>query len=92
MANVKILKSTSMSTLSIMVKHYLLFLNQKNFIFLYCFLGECRPMPECEENELEDFPRRMREWLYNVMEELSERSELPAYFQKLQKESEVHNI
>ena len=52
-------------------------------------IGECRSLPECEEGELEDFPRRMREWLYNVMEELSEKSQLPSYFEDLKKESKV---
>ena len=44
-------------------------------------------MKECEENELEDFPRRMREWLFNVMEEMAERSELKPKFSKMHEEA-----
>jgi hypothetical protein len=46
-------------------------------------------IPECTLEELVDFPRRMREWLFNVMDELSERSELSNYYQTLQKEAKV---
>ena len=55
---------------------------------LWC-LGECRVIPECQPDELVDFPRRMREWLYNVMKELSERKELSYYYQQMEKEAEV---
>jgi hypothetical protein len=51
------------------------------------YYGECRMIPECTLEELVDFPRRMREWLFNVMDELSERSELSNYYQTLQKEA-----
>ena len=44
---------------------------------------------ECQPDELVDFPRRMREWLYNVMKELSERKEISYYYQKMEKEAEV---
>ena len=43
-------------------------------------------MSECEEGELEDFPRRMREWLFNVMEELAGRGKLSPYFSKMHQE------
>ena len=32
----------------------------------------------------------MREWLFNVMEELSDRSELSEYYQELQKEAKIN--
>ena len=59
----------------------------KSFIF---FSGECREISACKTAELEDFPRRMREWLFNVMEELSDRSELSEYYQELQKEAKIN--
>ena len=46
-------------------------------------------IPECQPEELIDFPRRMREWLYNVMKELSERKELSFHYQQMEKEAEV---
>ena len=36
-----------------------------------------------------DFPRRMREWLFNVMTELSERKELSYHYRKMEKEAKV---
>jgi len=51
------------------------------------FSGECRTIPKCEPEELVDFPRRMKEWLFNVMEELAERSELSPYYKDLQIEA-----
>ena len=55
-------------------------------------LGECRLISECEPDELVDFPRRMREWLYNVMKELSDRKELSYHYQKMEKEAQVLTI
>ena len=51
--------------------------------------GECRSIPDCSSEELLDFPRRMREWLFNVMKELSDRRELSYHYQQLKKEAEV---
>ena len=51
--------------------------------------GECRTIPECTEDELEDFPRRMREWLFNVMRELAERDELTPHYKELEQEAQV---
>lgn len=31
------------------------------------YYGECQLLPECKKEVLEDFPRRLREWLYNIM-------------------------
>lgn len=31
---------------------------------------------QCTEEEMIDFPRRMREWLFHVMKELAERQEI----------------
>ena len=55
--------------------------------FINFFSGECRTIPECKPEELVDFPRRMKEWLFNVMEELAERSELSPYYKDLQIEA-----
>ena len=46
-------------------------------------------IPDCKQEELVDFPRRMREWLFNVMKELSERKELSYFYQQMEKEAEV---
>lgn len=43
---------------------------------------------ECTEQELEDFPRRMRDWLFNVMQELARRDELQGKLLQLEKEAE----
>lgn len=52
------------------------------------YYGECREMPECKEEEMADFPRRMRDWLFNVMRDLADRKELPAYYLEMEKEAE----
>lgn len=36
-----------------------------------------------------DFPRRMREWLYHIMEDLAEKEELSPHFSKMVKEAET---
>jgi hypothetical protein len=46
----------------------------------------------CDPEELIDFPRRMKEWLFNIMEELQERSELSEFYSKLQKQSEISDL
>lgn len=40
------------------------------------YYGECKEIESCTEEEMVDFPRRMREWLFQVMKELAERDEL----------------
>jgi len=54
------------------------------------YYGECKEMPECQEDEMNDFPRRMREWLFNVMRDLSERDELAEKFVSLELEAETN--
>ncbi|KAG5893831.1 hypothetical protein JTB14_018333 [Gonioctena quinquepunctata] len=39
------------------------------------YYGECRHMPECTKEEMADFPRRMRDWLFNIMRDLADRQE-----------------
>lgn len=52
------------------------------------YYGRCRNMPECSENDLSDFPRRMRDWLFNVMRDLAARNELPDAYMELEHEAE----
>ncbi|XP_076361381.1 SPARC-like isoform X2 [Tachypleus tridentatus] len=52
------------------------------------YYGACREIPECAKEEMEDFPRRMREWLFAVMQELARRHELDMYYMKLEEEAE----
>lgn len=40
------------------------------------YYGECKEIQKCSEDEMLDFPRRMKEWLFHVMRELAERQEL----------------
>lgn len=52
------------------------------------YYGACREISECTEDEMNDFPRRMREWLFNVMQDLAQRHELNEGFLRLEKEAE----
>jgi len=52
------------------------------------YYGECREMPACAEQEMADFPRRMRDWLFNVMRELADRRELSAHYLQMEREAE----
>lgn len=54
------------------------------------YYGSCRTMPECTENDLADFPRRMRDWLFNVMRDLAMRNELPEPYMELEHEAEAN--
>ncbi|XP_014252757.1 SPARC [Cimex lectularius] len=52
------------------------------------YFGECREMEECTAGQMADFPRRMRDWLFNIMRDLAERNELTKYYMELEKEAE----
>lgn len=54
------------------------------------YYGRCRNMPDCSENDLADFPRRMRDWLFNVMRDLAARNELPEAYMELEHEAETN--
>lgn len=54
------------------------------------YYGVCREMKECSQEEMSDFPRRMRDWLFNVMRDLADREELTPYFLKLEREAETN--
>ncbi|KAF4533224.1 hypothetical protein B566_EDAN005139 [Ephemera danica] len=52
------------------------------------YYGECRDMAECTPEEMEDFPRRMRDWLFNIMRDLADRDELSNHYLKMEREAE----
>lgn len=52
------------------------------------YYGHCQEIPECESGELEDFPRRMTEWLFSIMRDLADRQSLSNHYLKLEKEAE----
>lgn len=54
------------------------------------YYGECRQMPMCKEEDMADFPRRMRDWLFNIMRDLADRQELPSHYLKMQREAETN--
>lgn len=54
------------------------------------YYGECREIPECTEEEMSDFPRRMRDWLYNIMRDLADRQELTPHYYKMEQEAETN--
>ncbi|VVC36364.1 EF-hand domain pair,Kazal domain,SPARC/Testican, calcium-binding domain [Cinara cedri] len=54
------------------------------------YYGACKQLPKCSDSEMSDFPRRMREWLYNIMQDLADREELGPHFTKMVKEAETN--
>ncbi|XP_067133435.1 SPARC-like [Centruroides vittatus] len=52
------------------------------------YYGGCKEITPCRKEELEDFPRRMREWLFNVMQDLARRAELKEPYIQLENEAE----
>ncbi|KAG7172906.1 SPARC-like [Homarus americanus] len=52
------------------------------------YYGECQALPECDESELEDFPRRMSEWLFNIMRDMADRETLSDHYIRLEREAE----
>lgn len=63
----------------------------------FCRLGHggkvltvrCSPQT-CNENEMLDFPRRMRDWLFNIMRDMAERSELTPHYLSMEREAETN--
>lgn len=51
------------------------------------YFGPCKELGKCGEFEKEEYPRRMREWLYLIMEELDSRDELPKKASKMAKKA-----
>ncbi|KDR16367.1 SPARC isoform X2 [Zootermopsis nevadensis] len=54
------------------------------------YYGVCRDMPECSTEQMADFPRRMRDWLFNIMRDLADRQELTPYYLKMEREAETN--
>jgi len=52
------------------------------------YFGSCKDVSECSSDEMIDFPRRMRDWLFNVMRDLADRHDLSPHFLKLEREAE----
>lgn len=52
---------------------------------LKCFFFQA-----CKEEDMLDFPRRMRDWLFNIMRDLADRQELPKHYLKMQREAETN--
>merc|ERR1712212_388947 len=52
------------------------------------YYGQCQELPKCSKEEFSDFPRRMREWLFNVMRDMSDRQILDDKYRGLEKEAE----
>ena len=52
------------------------------------YFGTCKEVPACTADEMADFPRRMRDWLFNVMRDLADRHDLSPHFLKLEREAE----
>lgn len=56
------------------------------------YLGACKEIAECTEDQLVDFPRRMAEWLFVVMKELAEQHALKPAFENLEKKAELEMV
>lgn len=54
------------------------------------YYGICRDMPDCTKEEMDDFPRRMRDWLFNVMRDMADRHELSPHYLKMEREAETN--
>ncbi|XP_056647985.1 SPARC [Diorhabda sublineata] len=52
------------------------------------YYGQCREMPHCSQEEMADFPRRMRDWLFNIMRDLADRQELTPHYLNMEREAE----
>ncbi|EDW98584.1 SPARC [Drosophila yakuba] len=55
------------------------------------YYGACHEPRSCEGEDLKDFPRRMRDWLFNVMRDLAERDELTEHYMQMELEAETNN-
>lgn len=52
------------------------------------YYGECQEFTECEQSEIDDFPRRMNEWLFSIMRDMADRQALSNHYLELEKEAE----
>jgi len=53
------------------------------------YYGSCKQIKDCTDAEFADFPRRMREWLFNIMRDMAKTKALPEPYMKLEKQAEV---
>lgn len=54
------------------------------------YYGSCHEIKTCSDEEINDFPRRMRDWLFNVMRDLAERDELTEHYMQMELEAETN--
>ena len=54
------------------------------------YYGVCHERKECTGEDMKDFPRRMRDWLFNVMRDLAERDELTEHYMQMELEAETN--
>ncbi|KAK7066822.1 hypothetical protein SK128_011702 [Halocaridina rubra] len=52
------------------------------------YYGECKEFENCKDSELADFPRRMSEWLFNIMRDMADRKTLSQHYLRLEQEAE----
>lgn len=52
------------------------------------YYGECKQLTKCQDFEMEQFPLRMSNWLFKVMEELARRNELDGDYVEMLKSAE----
>jgi len=55
------------------------------------YYGECTNIADCSEAELDNFPRRMRQWLFSVMDDLSEKGEISHHYTDLKHQTQHFN-
>jgi len=65
-------------------------LNPENVHLHIDYYGACHEQKDCSEEEMVDFPRRMRDWLFNVMRDLAERDELTEHYMQMELEAETN--
>lgn len=65
-------------------------LNPANTHLHIDYYGECHELKECTEEDMKDFPRRVRDWLFNVMRDLAERDELTEHYMQMELEAETN--
>ncbi|XP_014094065.1 SPARC [Bactrocera oleae] len=65
-------------------------LNPENSHVHIDYYGPCHEHKNCSEEDMKDFPRRMRDWLFNVMRDLAERDELTEHYMQMELEAETN--
>ncbi|XP_011195441.1 SPARC [Zeugodacus cucurbitae] len=65
-------------------------LNPENSHVHIDYYGPCHEQKSCADEDMKDFPRRMRDWLFNVMRDLAERDELTEHYMQMELEAETN--